>query len=504
VNDFFIPFGNIFSIFRSKAKGAYNFGVEIISAATQFNTFGKDTEKLAMVLSNPAVLKVFSIQCDLFSMGRVCVQDENGEEIPDDPFLNLLKAPNPFTKTETQFLWDFMFWNMLGTSYCYVDSAIPDRAGNRMYFLEPSRIEWPLELERKKDKMIFSDAEIKSIMKTEITYRYADGTTFKFPFDRLVIAHDLTNSIGNFFKGPSRLDALVKIISNSEHVLDSENINIRYTSKFMVGADKQVGATTRGGLGDDEKKDLIAKIDGTERSVYPVNAKINIQRFVENLSNLQLPQEYLHQYFLIGNMYNIPRDVLEAYASATYENQEKARAGHVSYTLEPKGNQFMDSFEVHFGYREQKKNILISWSHLPFVQVFAKDRVETQKATIDVLNSLLTMGVPIDEANKYLGTEFTIPPPSDVIDDNADPETLAAQASLRGSVGGVQGILAVQASVSAGTTSYEAALSILTIIYGFTDEQAKDLLGDPKSGQGQAGASVGGEEGADEGQPNSA
>lgn len=417
MNDFFIPFGNIFSIFRSRAKGVYNFGYEIISAATQFNTFGKDREKLAMVLSNPAVLKVFAIQCDLFSMGRVCVKDEDGEEIPDDPFLTLLNAPNPFTKTETQFLWDFMFWNMLGTSYCYVDSAVPDKKGNRMYFLDPSRIEWPLELERKKDKMVFSDAEIKAILDITITYRYQDGTTFKFPFSRLVIAHDLTNSIGNFFKGPSRLDALVKIISNSEHVLDSENINIRYTSKFMVGADQAVGTTTRKGMGDDEKKDIIEKIDHNQKNVYPVNAKINIQRFVEDLAKLQLPQEYLHQYFLIGNMYNIPRDVLEAYASATYENQEKARAGHVSYTLEPKGNQFMDAFEVHLGYREQKKNIVISWAHLPFVQVFAKDKVETQKATIEVLNSLLTMGVPLDQANKYLGTEFTIEEPEPTQED---------------------------------------------------------------------------------------
>jgi len=225
VNDFFIPFGNIFSIFRSRAKGAYNFGYEIINASTQFNTFGKEKEKLAIVLSNPAVLKVFAIQCDLFSMGKVCVQDDKGEEIEEDPFLNLLNAPNPFTKTETQFLWDFMFWNMLGTSYCYVDSALPDRKGNRMYFLDPCKIEWPQELERKKDKMIFSDAEIKSIMDTTITYRYADGNKFDFPFSRLVIAHDLTNSIGNFFKGPSRLDALIKIISNSEHVLDSYGLH---------------------------------------------------------------------------------------------------------------------------------------------------------------------------------------------------------------------------------------------------------------------------------------
>lgn len=448
MNEFFIPFGNIFSLFRSKIKGLYNFGYEVIHASTSFNTFARDKEKLAIVLSNPAVLKVFALQCDLFAMGRVCVQDDNGEEIKDDPFLKLLQRPNPFTLTESQFLWDFMFWNMLGTSYTYVDSKIVDKKNNRMYFLEPAKIEWPLSLERKKDKMIFSDAEFNEIMKTEIVYRYADGTEFKFPFDRLVISHDLTNSIGNFFKGPSRLDALFKIISNSEHVLDSENINIRYTSKFMVGADRSTGTTTRGGLGDDEKKDIIEKIDSNQKNVYPVNAKINIQRFVDDLGALKLPEEYLHQYFLIGNMYNIPRDVLEAYNSATYENQEKARAAHVNYTLEPKGNQFMDCFEVFFGYRDAGKNIRISWDHLPFMQVFAKEKAETKKVTVEVLNSLLTMGVSIEEANKFMGTEFEIEEPKEEVPATEQPAQEDAEGQTETVEGGTEEAPAEEESTS--------------------------------------------------------
>lgn len=409
MNEFFIPFGSIFSFLRSKVRGAYNFGWDIVHASTSFSTFSRDQEKLAMVLSNPAVLKVFALQCDLFSMGKVCVKDKKGAEIEGDPFNTLIQSPNPFTKTESQFLWDFMFWSMLGTSYTYVDSAVVDKKGNKCYFLNPAKIEWPPEFERKKDKMVFSDAEVEAIRKSEIIYRYEDGTTYKFPFDRLVINFDLTNSVGNFFKSPSKLDALYKIISNSEHVLDSENINIRYTSKFMVAADKSAGTgTQRPGMSTDEQEDIVKKMDDPSRSVYPLNAKAQIQRFVEDLAKLQLPQEYLHQYFLIGNMYNIPRDVLEAYNSATWENQEKARAAHVNYCLEPKGEQFMDAFEVHFGYRQQGKNITISWDHLPFVQVFAKERAETQGKTIENLSSLLQLGVSIDQANKFLGTEFEI------------------------------------------------------------------------------------------------
>lgn len=58
-------------------------------------------------------------------------------------------------------------------------------------------------------------------------------------------------------------------------------------------------------------------------------------------------------------------------------------------------------------------------------------------------------------------------------------EQLESQANLRGSVGGVQGILAIQASVQSGTTDYSAALATLIEIYGFNKETAITILGTP-------------------------
>lgn len=61
-----------------------------------------------------------------------------------------------------------------------------------------------------------------------------------------------------------------------------------------------------------------------------------------------------------------------------------------------------------------------------------------------------------------------------------DNTTLNAQAQLKGSVGGVQSLLEVQASYVSGTTSYESAIAILDLIFGFNREQAIRLLGNPK------------------------
>ena len=52
-----------------------------------------------------------------------------------------------------------------------------------------------------------------------------------------------------------------------------------------------------------------------------------------------------------------------------------------------------------------------------------------------------------------------------------------SQAGLRGSVGGVTGILSIQTAVVSGTTGYEPAITILKEIYGFDQEVAVKLLG---------------------------
>lgn len=61
----------------------------------------------------------------------------------------------------------------------------------------------------------------------------------------------------------------------------------------------------------------------------------------------------------------------------------------------------------------------------------------------------------------------------------ASEETLKSQAGLRGSVGGVQGLLSIQTSVSQGYTTYEAAITLIVEIYGLTREIAVKLLGEP-------------------------
>jgi hypothetical protein len=376
------------------------------SATPIFNNYGDDLKKLQAVFSNPALLKVFALQCDLFSLGKIYVY-KDGKDIGADPALDRLKNPNPM-QSQNQWLWDYMFWLMLNTAYLYVDSDLADKENNKLYFLETNKMEFPLWLQRNADKMIFSKALEKEFNDQKIIYRYQDGSTIEIPLSKIITFTDLTNGNGNWFKSNSRIDALYKVVSNTEAALDSENINLRYSGKFLVAGTSDPNDVTKLPLAEDEKRDIEKKVNGREQ-VTAVKSMIEIKRFVENMAQLQLNEKYLSAYFLIGNMYNIPKDVLEAFVSgsATYENQEKARGAQVSYTLQPKGDDLMNRLSDRWGYTAEGKKLVMKWDHLPFMQVFAKDTAEIEKLKSISFANLINQGVPLEEVNEYLDTNFS-------------------------------------------------------------------------------------------------
>lgn len=385
----------------------YGFRSFIYNEAGYYNNYAEELEKLKVVFTSPALLKVIKLQCDLFSLGKLYVYDENEVDISKgDPALDRFDQPN-FNQQRSQFLWDFMFWKMLGNAYCYINSNIPENETMQMYFLDTTKMRWPDSFLKTSDKMVFSKAGIKAINDTIIDYVYLDGTNFQVRLGDITIINDLTNGVGNRFKGPSVIDSLYKVINNAEAVIDATNINIRYTGKFIVAGQADPNDVNKIPLSDSEKQDVETKVNGYKQ-VHAMKSMIEIKRFVENLGNLKLPEQYAAQYYIIGNMYNIPKDVLEAYAQtgATFENQEKSVGRHIAYALQPAGENFLEAVSKRWGYDKLGKEICISWDHLLFMQVFKKDLSTVNKTVIDTLTAMLKLGISIEECNKFLDTNF--------------------------------------------------------------------------------------------------
>lgn len=106
-----------------------------------------------------------------------------------------------------------------------------------------------------------------------------------------------------------------------------------------------------------------------------------------------------------------------------------------------------------------------------YEQNVKSERIKFQRALSTVLGVEVNLRPLVSDVNVPVG---------EVGVDGAPPAKIEneAAANLRGSVGGVQGILGIQASVSAGTTTYSAALATLVEIYDFSEETARKILGE--------------------------
>lgn len=393
---------SIFNRNRFKvSKEGDEFYYEEYNSKTKFDSPTTEADKIKMVLCNPAALFIFSLQCDLASLGRFCVY-KGEEKVEDDPVLNLLNRPNPM-QTGKQFVWDYMFWNMIGNANLYVDSKVIEK--NKLYFLQKDKIKYPDNF--KKNKIILSDLAYNRLQETKLIYDEKD-CALQFKYKQLIQLFDLSNGLGDFFESPSRLDALYKIVCNSDLTLNSKNINTEFISKFFVSGKVDVKDTSQMPMGEYDKRSIRESMRSNE-SVYPTKTMIDVKRFIDNYGVLKgLDDSFLNDYYLVGKAFSIPRDVLEAYSSSTYENQEKARASHLSYTIEPKMNDLCNALETHFGYDKEGKEIKIEYNHLPHVQVFEKEKADAKKAKAKAMVDLINAGGNAQDVAEYLGVDIAM------------------------------------------------------------------------------------------------
>lgn len=68
----------------------------------------------------------------------------------------------------------------------------------------------------------------------------------------------------------------------------------------------------------------------------------------------------------------------------------------------------------------------------------------------------------------------------DLVEETPEALNLKAQATLRGSVGGVTALLQIQQSVASGTTDKDAGVAMIMNIYGYDQETPEEMLGNPK------------------------
>lgn len=367
-----------------------NWFYEMFSSRNKATELKSYKAKLNTVLCNPALMKVFSLHCDLYSLGRTNLYQNN--ELKEEHFLySIKKKPNPF-QTWKQFDWDYKFWRMLGMGIMYRTNNVFNES-TQLYWLNPAYIDFGNGKNRF-SQFIFSALGFKKLTQETIKYTFPDGTETKIKLSELSFFFDLSNGLnGNWFEGASRLDALYKIVANNEMALDAQSINLEFSQKFMVNGKNSLEDVSQTPMGDTEKQDIERSVRSNKK-VHAVKTPIDVKRFVDDIARLKLDDAYFNTAYIVGNMFNTPKDILEYSLKdgSTFENQEKSMARMVEYCLKPAGEDYTDELESLFGFEDVRKE----WSHLMFNQVFEKEKQEVIALKLDNEAKAKELGIKIE------------------------------------------------------------------------------------------------------------
>ena len=371
----------------------------------RFNDIATDIDILNAALKNPALLKVIALQCDLFSIGNIKLYNSLGREVTKSPILDALAAPNPL-QTQSQWLWSHMFNLCIGNSYVWIPSKIP--GNGPIYILENTKMQFPQEMIKNQDKLVQSQSAINKLNQLKIKYIYQDSSFIEIPWGEISAISDLTNNTGNFGKSPSRITALRKLIANVESDLDSQNINLDFSGKFLVAGQNDPKNISTVPMATQEKESIEKQIM-SGKPAHAVRSMIQINRFVEDVGKQKFSETYNELYRQIGLMYNVPREMLGF--ESTYENQGRATIAFMSTVMEPRAQDLMHYLELRWGLKESGYTLRMDWDNLPFNQLAQKDELATKQQQVSTFMSMVQAGISPEEANKFLDLNFTITPP---------------------------------------------------------------------------------------------
>lgn len=311
------------------------------------------------------------------------------------------------------------------------------------------------------------------ITSIDFNFKYSKSVSLK-PSELMWVKDRFVNYVDDY----SRVASLLKNIENIYKVLVARGVLIDKKGGIGMIAGNQKDSGMSVPFQPDEKKKLERAVNQHglgegEKSIMVTDVPLRYTPFVFPTRELMLFEEIEDDFHTICDRLGINRELFDN--QTTFANKKMAETSTYINTVIPAWKDFFDLLNKTLNTKSENIKIVPDFSHVEALQKNAVEKNTAEQIQSNVYLAELDRNIiDVNEYRQQMG--YTAKP---IVVEEA-PASTKEQAALRGSVGGVQGILAVQASVANGLTTRDAALSILTIIYGFTEEQANDLLGNPE------------------------
>lgn len=459
---------------------------------TSLRDYWNGDKTLEHFLCVPELNAIINMNARAFSSGIIKVVNGKGEEQEKDPLNLILKNPN-WLQGQKEFMRQSKLWHdIYGNEYLYMYFPVGFQAGKSLkalYTLPPNLVTPEMDNGSQPYFLYKPDSPPK------IVYRVKDeDESREYPLDESTIIHLHDNNVNvkklsgkTILRGESKIQSLIAPINNLRMAYESRGVILKYRGALGILSNDTKDVAGSIAVGDEERERLqqdyqnYGGLDGQFQIIIS-NANLKWQQMSVSPDKLGLFQECEEDFNKILDGYNVPSELFVRVKGATYENRREAEKGYYQNNVIPSANEWASALNNALMYDSPNK-IIVDYSHLPIFQEDLKIKSDALNSMVNVLSKLLQdKQITIEEYRSELG-KIGIgngkPVPVELAD-GPEVETLRAQANLRGSVGGVQGVISIQQSMAAGTTTRESALAMLIHIYGFTEEQANEIVGDPQ------------------------
>lgn len=332
--------------------------------------------------------------------------------------LNLIKNPNPYQGTEDLIKQLFIYKSVHG--WCYQKTfGAKGYEPSALYNLDPSNITFnnvkntPLLVWKQKD---ISDNKNN-------TFIYDDNSNQKtFRFDEIIPFYDITNGVGNdlecMYTSPSRITAILDVLTNIELCSKAENITWQTAGREAMYAtgEKQSSpdAFIHGvkSIGEKERKDVDNKLNNKgyllnkRLRTFTPDTPIQHQDLSLKYKDFGIDEALSKNEAIIARHFGVPLELYQAYKNgATFENQQTALVGFLDNIKESFINDVASSWTMQFG--NEQTPFVGTISHLRAIQEEDEKKYDKALKLSQTLANLQRAGI-VDEQALSVLSDFGI------------------------------------------------------------------------------------------------
>jgi hypothetical protein len=340
-------------------------------------------DKLQISLKDPVVAACMQIRSNLLS--KVMFYQEIGDErVTDTEWIHLINNPNPL-QSKQDCLNQYEYYRLAyGWVYQRPYNGVGAKIPAAVYNLNPKYIEFPQEM---KSPIIFTSKDEREFFEQKFTYDDPEFDSKNIEFKDVMMYFDIANGLNegkaSSVTSPSRLESVIKSVSNIGLGLDAENTIIQTNGRELFSQDSKGGNL---GIQLPMDKDDRADIDNKLINNYNVSAgrrSITTSKPVDwtnismKLKDLGFVESGANNATYITQMYQVPNKLYAAHMKGnslgSSDEHRDALIGMYEGVIQPIADDYAATWTAHFGLQEQP--IKASFEHVPVMQ-----HIEQQKA----------------------------------------------------------------------------------------------------------------------------